>query len=612
MKTSPIQTSQSTNDERLPRVLWWSFFVLGLVLGLSLLLIALLPFQLLQQLANLLARDGSLEAFTVELHHALSLPLSLVGLAFLAGSLLWWLARRKTRLLTSQFAQALRVYSFRVDLFQIWDSLRSALASRVFSAGLLLLIVLAAGMRWVFVNQPMRYDESYTVVGFAARPLWNAISDYHLPNNHVFHTLLVHGMLQVFGFHEWAVRLPALIAGVLCVPLIYLVGTALYNRPTGLLAAAWVAFSPLLIDASTNARGYVMVAMFTLLLFLLAAYVLRHSSLLAWGLLSITAALGFFTLPTMLYPFVWVYIWLALSWLLGDAPAGRRPKFLFAIVLSAAGAGLLTLLFYLPILLVSGPAALLGNRFVQSLSWLNFTGNLPVRAADTWATWTNSWPLGLVFCFAAGLLLSVVGHSRFSRFRVHLLLPAVLGIGGVLVLQRVSPLARIWSFLLPICLLLAAAGWIGGVRILLTPPGIRRWQAPVYLSAILLLSGSLIIGTLKANPESKDEYYGPVRETEQIAVQLASQLEPGEVIVANSPIQAPLRFYLLGLGVPQAVFYNKQDPVPFESALVVIERGLDLENELARVKLHTELDPGTRLPIAESAAVIAYRIFRYP
>jgi hypothetical protein len=137
----------------------------------------------------------------------------------------------------------------------MWGSFRLALAGRSFVVGLLVLVFLGAGIRWLFVSQPMRYDEAYTVVGFAARPLWNAISDYHLPNNHVFHTLLVHGMVQVFGFQEWAVRLPALLAGVACIPLVYLAGTALYDRPTGLLAAAWVAFSPLLIDASTTPAG---------------------------------------------------------------------------------------------------------------------------------------------------------------------------------------------------------------------------------------------------------------------------------------------------------------------------------------------------------------------
>lgn len=612
MENRKNQNPLWTANDKLPHFLWWGFFIFWLGAGICLLLFAVLPFQVLQPVANLLARDGSLEAFRVETRNALQLPVGLAGIACLLGSLAWLAARRKTAGLTRQLSQSLRTYSLQDDLFSLWGALSQTLTGRNNGIGLLLLTLLAFGIRWLFVSQPMRYDEAYTVVGFAARPLWNAISDYHLPNNHVFHTLLVHAMVQVFGYEEWAVRLPALLAGVACVPLVYLAGTAIYDRPAGLLAAAWVAFSPLLIDASTNARGYMLVAMFTLLLILLAAYVLRHASLVAWSLLSVTTALGFFTLPTMLYPFALVYTWLGLSWLVGDTQSGRGPGFLLAYLLSAAAAGLLTLIFYLPILLVSGPASLFGNRFIQSLSWQNFLGNLPVRAADTWSAWTGSWSLFIGISFAAGLLLSIILHSRTARFRVHLLLPAFLGIGGVLVLQRVTPLARIWSFLLPVLLLVASAGLVGGVRYLLSSMGKRAWQTPVFAGALILLSISLILNSLQTNPESMDEYYGPVRETQQIAVQLTDQLEVGEVIVANSPIQAPLRFYLLGLGIPESTFYNKQDPVPFKQALIVIERGTDLENELARVKLHTDLDPSTRIPVAESAALIAYRISRFP
>jgi hypothetical protein len=148
-----------------------------------------------------------------------------------------------------------------------------------------------------------------------------------------------------------------------------------------------------------------------------------------------------------------------------------------------------------------------------------------------------------------------------------LLIPVLLGIGGVLLLQRVTPLARIWSFLLPVCLMLASAGLVGGVRIILASQKTRPWQTPVFLVALFLISTSLIWSTIQEQPESKDEYYGPVRETEQIARQLADQVIKGDVIAANSPVQAPLRFYLLGLGISDTSFYNKQDPSSFESAL---------------------------------------------
>ena len=41
------------------------------------------------------------------------------------------------------------------------------------------------------LNDPISYDEAYNAVEFASRSWWAAISDYSLPNNHIFHTLLV-------------------------------------------------------------------------------------------------------------------------------------------------------------------------------------------------------------------------------------------------------------------------------------------------------------------------------------------------------------------------------------------------------------------------------------
>jgi hypothetical protein len=67
---------------------------------------------------------------------------------------------------------------------------------------------------WLFIMQPFKHDEAYTVTVFANQPLWGALSDYHLPNNHLFHTLLVHLTYSLFGYSQWAVRLPALLAGI--------------------------------------------------------------------------------------------------------------------------------------------------------------------------------------------------------------------------------------------------------------------------------------------------------------------------------------------------------------------------------------------------------------
>ena len=71
--------------------------------------------------------------------------------------------------------------------------------------------------------------------------------------------------IRTFGHSEFAVRLPSLIAGTLVIPVLYELGRELYDRRTGLLAAAFAAVSPLLIWYSQEVRMYEFVTLFGLL-----------------------------------------------------------------------------------------------------------------------------------------------------------------------------------------------------------------------------------------------------------------------------------------------------------------------------------------------------------
>ena len=121
----------------------------------------------------------------------------------------------------------------------------------------------------------MRYDESVTFVHYASRPWYIALTNYTAPNNHVFHSLLVHASTWIFGGAPWAIRLPALIAGILLVPASYVAARALVREARGALAASLVAGSSMLVEYSTNARGYTILALVFVLLLALATHLPR-------------------------------------------------------------------------------------------------------------------------------------------------------------------------------------------------------------------------------------------------------------------------------------------------------------------------------------------------
>lgn len=123
-----------------------------------------------------------------------------------------------------------------------------------------------------------------------------AISNYDLPNNHLFHTLLVKVSTQIFGNHLWSLRLPAFVAGVALVPVTAGLVARLANRHAGLIAAALVAGSAPLISFSVRARGYKIVGLAFLVLVWLGHRIMdSDGSLVLWIGFAVTAVIGIWT-----------------------------------------------------------------------------------------------------------------------------------------------------------------------------------------------------------------------------------------------------------------------------------------------------------------------------
>jgi uncharacterized membrane protein len=95
--------------------------------------------------------------------------------------------------------------------------------------------------------------------------------------------LVLYATIKIFGHSEFAVRLPSLIAGTLVIPVLYELGRELYDRRTGLLAAAFAAVSPLLIWYSQEVRMYEFIALFGLLALLTQLRVIRSGTMLNWA-----------------------------------------------------------------------------------------------------------------------------------------------------------------------------------------------------------------------------------------------------------------------------------------------------------------------------------------
>ena len=556
--------------------IWIFILLITSIAGVAMVGLALLPYDRIKPLADLLAGDGSLDLLTYSLQQRARPFLLILGVFLLVLSGFVYRIRQPIQ----DHAKALTSYPLRdslhKDFRELITSLHMLSQDKVFLYALLLITLLGGVIRGLYLTQPMQHDEAYTYTAFASRALRNIVTDYHLPNNHVFHTILVFISTRLLGNFPWTVRLPAYIAGVLLIPASYLAGRLHYDKKIALTGAALVAVSPVLIAYSANARGYTLLSLVTLVIVILAVYLKVHHNLIAWSLFTLLTCLGFYTLPIMLYPFGMVFTWLLISAIYRDIASEYRRRFFYYLFVSTVIILFLSLVLYAPIFLVSGFRAVISNEYVQSMEYSNLWDSLLSRIVSVSEQWLGGSPAIIGIISLLGIALGLILHRRISAHRVPLQIAALLGIGVLLVFQRVAPLARIWLFLLPLFILWASAGIIGGVRMFL-PDSRHRLATNILLLAALLLpvirlamSSATIASTASLGVE------------EEIALYMKDKLRPGDLVVIQAPIATPLEYYFMRYGLPLEAFDEQRGDI--QRLLVVVSSKYDqtLDEALAK------------------------------
>jgi Dolichyl-phosphate-mannose-protein mannosyltransferase len=408
-------------------------------------------------------------------------------------------------------------------------------------------MALAVGLRAVFLNQPMRYDEALSFNEFASRPLYYGLSFYPDPNNHLLNTLLVHILAGALGNQPWVLRLPAFLGGVLLVPATYALGRLLYGRGSAVVGATLVAVTSYIVEYSTNSRGYTLQALAFVVVVTLVMRAGRRGSLSALGLAAVVSAAGAYALPTMLYG-----VAIAAAMLILARPSTTiRPAHLVA---SGLVLGLFVVVLYLPVMLVSGPDKLLANRFVVSLAGSELAAELPRSLGSTWALWNRDIPLPLVLVLIAGFVVASARDLRSLRVP-----PGVLAAGVCLVLvlvQRVAPFERVWLFLMPLYLVVAGAGlalFIDGRLV------------AILFGAILgytTLSGGSILRSTET---------GAFPDAEAVTRTLTGRLAAQDAVITQVPASLPeLQYYFARAGLPIDVLVRPPDAAARVYAVVPV------------------------------------------
>ena len=250
--------------------------------------------------------------------------------------------------------------------------------------------------------------------------------------------------MSISGTDEWGSRLIPCLTGILSIPLIFLMGRALFNTRVGALAATFLAFSSWHLFWSQNARSYV----FTVLFAILAAWsfylaterdypFLMLGSLVATLCLILSHTLSVIFVPALAGYALSFWIPLPFNNIRKALPPGIRPRNLLIFFTPFAFAVLLLVLPQFRGYLFSGWGL---NEWQRSPVYILFTlvGGLGVPIAVTAFFASLSKPMvrakWFLICFSgiplilfliASRQVNVAGYYLFFTTPAYLLLAAV-------------------------------------------------------------------------------------------------------------------------------------------------------------------------------------------
>jgi mannosyltransferase len=176
-----------------------------------------------------------------------------------------------------------------------FESVKSILIHSRYFQCLLALTIVGGLLRFINLGfNSFWLDEAstYTFATMSIPEVWQATTAGEF-NPPLFYWI-EHFMLA-FGNNEAVLRFVPALAGVLTIPLVYLIGREYVDRNVGIIAAAAVAFSPFLIYYSQEARAYSMALFFVAFATFFLLRSLKTDALSDWVLFGIMSALAFWS-----------------------------------------------------------------------------------------------------------------------------------------------------------------------------------------------------------------------------------------------------------------------------------------------------------------------------
>lgn len=424
-----------------------------------------------------------------------------------------------------------------------------------YTASVVTLTLLGFAIRIRYMFFPLLIDEAQTYVAYASKPLTTGLTIYPEPNNHPLNTLLMYISTKLFGNNIASIRLFPFLCGVALIPLTYILFKRIYDRKVGLIASVFVSTgSLLLITHSANGRGYIIQTFLVSLVAYFAVRMKRENK--GWVGFTIASVLSFYTLPTTLYFFGGIVLWLFLSGLYQDTSATRK-SFIRKLIIVCFLIITIVVLLYLPFVIGSGLDSIVGNKYVRRMPLEKLFNGLYITSKTIYRDWGAS-VIPLFFILLAGFIVSILFHKKISTDRVNISLPVVGGCLLLVTVQAVVPFARTWTPLLPLFFGFSSAGlyFIGQKVTALIKTGVR--PKPYLLGLLAVGLGVILLAAVYPASLNRYENFGEYQRMQHrtLTEDLKNTLEEGDLVYAGPLSMAQLEYYFMRNDIPLEHLYG--------------------------------------------------------
>lgn len=319
---------------------------------------------------------------------------------------------------------------------------------------------------------PVSLDEAATFLLFTNTNIIESATTYPAPNNHIFHSIITNFTKHLPYLSDlFKLRISSIAINLVTLLVLYKFITKHFNKKMALAVVAITSMLFMTIYYSYMSRGYALVNLFFLInLFCVFNLIKGENSIKNWSIFCISSVLGFYTMPSFLYPFVTLNFFYFLF----------QNKSILKQVVANGIVLLVVVILYFPIVYNEGIGALANNPYVKPIGFLT-----TVRSLPRFSLLTIQEITGIRWFVMLGLLLIVAYKLRDVKDKITKRFALVFAIAPIVLLSIhcVIPFPRVffyYSFVIVILICLVFNN------------AINKLNYKVLLTFLLLMQGAFL------------------------------------------------------------------------------------------------------------------------